>query len=106
MSILCSIIAHYGSTCRGPGRGFPARPAWWICLTHQLSRELVDGGELGFRRGGLGSGHCAPPRAQGQVADRDTDRHQADRDEQAGVETVTERVHPVRPTARRGALRG
>src|SRR6266566_6860667 len=46
--------------------GFPARPAWWVCLTHQLGRELVDGGELGFRRGGHGFGHCAPPRAQGQ----------------------------------------
>jgi hypothetical protein len=29
-------------------------------LAHQLGRELVDGGELGFRRGGHGFGHCAP----------------------------------------------
>src|ERR1700722_17784911 len=88
----------------GSGGGIRGRdPRLWLRLDAGVADGLELGGD-GDRGHGLGAD--AGSRAQGQVADHHAGRHQGDRDQQAGVVPVQERVHRVGAGAQRGGPAG
>src|SRR3984957_11116049 len=87
-----------------PAPACGARHPW---LGLRLDAGVTDGLELGGGGDrGHGLGADAGSRAQGQVADHHAGRHQGDRDQQAGVVAVQERVHRVGAGAQRGGPAG